>query len=90
MSTDTTVLRAMLRLSRRREAADEDALTLRSGHTRATVRDSLRRLESIGLVERRTGRAPRLTFEGLAVAVALLPARAVRPVRPSRRPSRAA
>ena len=53
MSIDTTVLRAMLRLSRRREAADEDALTVRSGCTRAEVRDALRRLEAQGIVERR-------------------------------------
>jgi DNA-binding GntR family transcriptional regulator len=90
MSTDTTVLRAMLRLSRRRQAADEDALTVRSGQTRAAVRDALRRLEAQGLVERRPRSAPRLTMMGLAIAVALLPAAAARSLRPPRRSSHAA
>jgi DNA-binding GntR family transcriptional regulator len=90
MSIDTTVLRAMLRLSRRREAADEDALTVRSGQTRATVRDALRRLEAQGLVERRPRLPPRLTMTGLAIAVALLPAAAARSSRTTRRSSRAA
>jgi len=90
MSNDKTVLRAMLRLSRRCEAADEEALTVRSGATRATVRDSLRRLEAQGLIERRTERAPRLTMEGLAVAVALLPPSPAKTSRPTKRASHAA
>jgi DNA-binding GntR family transcriptional regulator len=94
MSIDTTILRAMLRLSRRREAADEDALTVRSGHSRAAVRDALRRLQAQGLVERRPSLPPRLTMTGLAVAVALLPPSsalpAARAARRARRDSRAA
>jgi DNA-binding GntR family transcriptional regulator len=90
MSIDITVLRAMLRLSRRREAANEEALAVRSGHPRASVRNALRRLEAQGLVERRPRLPPRLTMTGLAVAVALLPAPAARPARRPRRDSRAA
>jgi RIO-like serine/threonine protein kinase len=90
MSTDTTVLRVLLRLSRRREAADEDAITLRSGCTRAEVRDALRRLEALGVVERRATLPPRLTMMGLAIAVSQLPARPARTARPARRSSRAA
>ncbi len=91
MSIETTVLRAMLRLSRRREPADEEALTVRSGATGAQVRDILRRLEASGWVERRPGLPARLTFAGLALAVALLPrASTRRQVRRPRRASRAA
>ena len=89
MSTDARVLRAMLRLSRRREAADEEGLVVRSGGTKAEVRASLRRLEALGFVERRADR-PRLTMQGLAAAVALLPRRQTRPSRAPRRASRAA
>jgi DNA-binding FadR family transcriptional regulator len=90
MSIDTTVLRAMLRLSRRREAADEDALVIRSGHTRAEVRNALRRLEAQGIIERRATLPPRLTMMGLAIAVSQLPAQPARASRPARRSSRAA
>lgn len=90
MRIDTTVLRAMLRLSRRREAADEDALTVRSGEARSAVRGALRRLEASGLVERRLHLAPRLTLQGLALAVALLPVPADRARSPGRRVTRAA
>lgn len=90
MSNDKAVLGAMLRISRRCELASEDALTVRTGATRAAVRDSLRRLEAQGLVERRTERAPRLTMEGLAVALALLPVSPARMARNLRRASRAA
>jgi Mn-dependent DtxR family transcriptional regulator len=89
MSIDTTVLRAMLRLSRRREAADEDALTVRSGESSVSVRAALRRLEAQGLVEQRPPLPPRLTLLGLAIAVALLPGTA-RPKSRARRASRAA
>jgi RIO-like serine/threonine protein kinase len=90
MSTDTLVLRAMLRLSRRREAADEEALTLRSGMTAAEVRNALRRLEAQGLVERRRNAPPRLTMGGLALAVALLPPQRAQPAARPRRTTRAA
>jgi Mn-dependent DtxR family transcriptional regulator len=99
MSNDKSVLCAMLRLSRRREAADEDALTVRSGASPAVVRDSLRRLEAQGLIERRAERPPRLTLEGLAVAVAIVrmartphaaPLSAARTARLARRAARAA
>jgi DNA-binding GntR family transcriptional regulator len=78
MSIEGTVLKALLRLARRREAAEEEALALRVGSDRGVVRAVLRRLEAAGLVERRASRAPRLTMAGLAVAVGLLPVAAAR------------
>jgi Mn-dependent DtxR family transcriptional regulator len=89
MSIELTVLRAMLRVARRREAADVEALAVRVGGSPAEVRDALRLLDAAGLVERRGRSAPRMTMAGLAVAVGLLPAaRAGR--RSARRSSRAA
>ncbi len=80
MSIEVMVLRAMLRLARRRKGADPGALALRVGAPDAAVRSALRRLDGQGLVERRLDQPPRLTMEGFAVAVALLPqpARAAR------------
>jgi Mn-dependent DtxR family transcriptional regulator len=78
MSIDVMVLGAMLRLARRRKAADMGAVALRVGASQAAVRASLRRLDGSGLVERRLSEPPRLTMEGLAVAVALLPQRGTR------------
>jgi Mn-dependent DtxR family transcriptional regulator len=89
MNIEATVLRAMLRVARRCEAADEEALALRVGGSPAEVRSALRRLDAAGLVERRARQAPRLTLAGLAVAVGLLPAGAAR-ASSSRRSSRAA
>ncbi|HEY5239880.1 MAG TPA: hypothetical protein VIJ22_00380 [Polyangiaceae bacterium] len=89
MSIEATVLRAMLRVARRREAADEEALAARVGDP-PEVRDALRRLDAAGLVERRGQGAPRLTMAGLAVAVGLLPVSASRGMRSARRSSRAA
>jgi Mn-dependent DtxR family transcriptional regulator len=74
MSIDAMVLRAMLRLARRREDAAEEAIAVRVGGSSGQIRASLRRLAAGGLVERRTQQGPRLTMAGLAVAVALLPA----------------
>ena len=90
MSIDTAVLGAMLRVARRCEGADEDALALRVGGSRGSVRAALRRLDAAGLVERRADRAPRLTMAGFAVAVGLLPPATKPRARPARRPSRAA
>ena len=89
MNVDTEVLRAMLRLARRCEDATEEAIAVRIGGDDASVRAALRRLDAQGVVERRGERAPRLTMAGLAVAVALLPAKAEK-TRAVRRPSRAA
>ncbi|HLK38340.1 MAG TPA: hypothetical protein VKU41_16370 [Polyangiaceae bacterium] len=72
MSFDERVLRAMLRLARRREAATEDALALRTGGLGRDVRQAMRRLEAAGLVHRGAP-SPRLTMQGLAIAVARLP-----------------
>jgi Mn-dependent DtxR family transcriptional regulator len=91
MSIEAMILRAMLRLARRRQAADGEALTARVSGSEAQVRAALRRLDAAGLVERRGDHPPRLTMAGLAVALGLLAApRAARPARPGRRPSRAA
>ena len=89
MSIETEVLRAMLRVARRCEAADEESLAVRVGGSKAEVRAALRRLDAQGLVERRGERAARLTMAGLAVAVAQLPAQQKK-ARTARRPSRAA
>jgi DNA-binding GntR family transcriptional regulator len=89
MSIDAAVLRAMLRVARRREAADEEALVARVGDP-GKVRAALRRLDASGLVERRGPQAPRLTMAGLAVAVGLLPAVSSRAKRSACRSSRAA
>jgi Mn-dependent DtxR family transcriptional regulator len=90
MSIETMVLRAMLRIARRREAADEEALSVRVRESPAAVRAAMRRLEAAGAVERRPGLAPRLTMAGLAAAVALLPAPSSRGALPAARRSRAA
>ncbi len=73
MTFDAMVLRAMLRLARRREAALDDALAQRVSGPPSGVRGALRRLEASGLVERRRDGAARLTLSGFALAVALLP-----------------
>jgi hypothetical protein len=89
MDIDASVLRAILRLSRRREAADEEALLLRAGGNAGQVRAAVRRLATAGLVDIPAGRPPRLTMEGLAVAVALLPG-SVHAVKRAPRATRAA
>ncbi len=83
MSYDTTVLRAMLRLARRRSPSDREQLLVRVGGSEAELRAALRRLEKTGLVERTGPVAGRLTFQGLAVAVATVAA--TRPARLARR-----
>jgi len=90
MSSENTVLRAMLRLARRREAAGDEALAVRVGASPGEVRAALRRLDAAGLVERRDGRPPRLTLSGFAVAVGLLRTPAHPSARSWRRASRAA
>jgi len=75
MNDDNLVLGAMLRLARRRVAADSGELFERVGIDRARIRAALGRLDAAGFVERRPQGA-RLTMSGLAVAVALRPARA--------------
>lgn len=72
MHTELAILRAMLRISRRRATADIDTLLVRVGGTEAELRVALRALEAAGFVERRT-RDVRLTMAGLAVAVAQIP-----------------
>jgi Mn-dependent DtxR family transcriptional regulator len=87
---DALVLRAILRLARRREVADESAVALRVASSPREVRISLRRLAANGLVERRHTGSVRLSMSGLALAVALLPQRTAAPRRRAQRASRAA
>ncbi|HEX3772140.1 MAG TPA: hypothetical protein VHV30_14790 [Polyangiaceae bacterium] len=89
MNLDAMVLRAMLRLARRRQGADEAEIALRVGEPASRVRAALRRLDGQGLVERRSSAPPRLTMGGLAAALALLP-RPVRAPHPVQRAPRAA
>jgi hypothetical protein len=84
---DASVLRAMLRLARRRLPAHDDQVALRVGSTARQVRASLRRLRATDLVEIRLDEPPRLTLSGLAVAVALLPRSTASRARPSLRTS---
>jgi Mn-dependent DtxR family transcriptional regulator len=74
MNDDSLVLGAMLRLARRRIEADVNELYERVGVEQPRIRASLRRLDAAGLVERRATGA-RLTMSGMAMAVALRPAR---------------
>jgi DNA-binding IclR family transcriptional regulator len=90
MSCDAKVLGVMVRLARRRESADEQAIALRTGGPRSAIRAALRRLAAGGWVERRPGAPPRLTMAGLALAVARLPPRPIRLVKVSARRSVAA
>ncbi len=70
MSHEIQVLRAMLRLARKREAADEAALLVRVGGTVAELRTALRRLEKQDLVARIDATHAQLTLAGFAVALA--------------------
>jgi hypothetical protein len=88
MNFDGKVLRALLRLARRRQAASWEAVAIRAGATARDVRVAARRLRAAGLVEIRPD-ALRLTMAGFAVAVAMLPAKAGTR-QPGRRASRAA
>lgn len=73
MHTELAILRAMLRLQRRRAVVELDALLVRVGGTEAELRVGLRTLEAAGFVERRPHDQARLTMAGLAVAVAQIP-----------------
>jgi hypothetical protein len=89
MSYDLSVLRAILRLAMRREAANAAAVQVRAGGELADVRRGLRRLAASGLVER-VGDSARLTMAGLAIAVATAKARAPKvPAIPRRARARA-
>lgn len=88
MNFDGEVLRAMLRLARRRQPASLQAVAIRAGATLRDVRVSARRLRAAGLVEVRPD-ALRLTMAGFTVAVAMLPAK-VGTRASARRSSRAA
>jgi predicted transcriptional regulator len=86
---DVMVLRAMLRLARRRQEAGDGEIAVRVNRPPSAIRASVRRLEQLGLVERRGASTPRLTMAGFALAVALLPSGA-RASKPARRTPRAA
>jgi hypothetical protein len=76
------VLRAALRCARHRREVSREALLLRVDCTEAELDVALAELSRDGLV--RSATDPRLTFAGLAVAVAT-----VAPVRTERAPARA-
>ncbi|HEX4448160.1 MAG TPA: hypothetical protein VH044_15535 [Polyangiaceae bacterium] len=86
---EAQVLRAMLRLARRRQTADDGEIAVRVGSPPHAVRGALRRLDASGLVERQDEGAVRLTMAGFALAVAALP-RPIGATRPSQRAPRAA
>jgi Mn-dependent DtxR family transcriptional regulator len=86
---DAMVLRAMLRLARRRQPGEDGEIAVRVGQPPHEVRTALRRLDALGLVERRGEGDSRLTMTGFALAVAGLPSGVKRP-RSVRRTSRAA
>jgi hypothetical protein len=76
------VLRAALRCARHRRTGDRAALLLRVDCSEPELERALERLAGAGLV--RSADDPRLTLEGLAVAVASL-----RPFRAAPKPVRA-
>ncbi len=90
MDYEHSILRALLRLSRRRAQADMQSLLDRVGGGAADLRDALRRLESSGFVLRRADSDMRLTLPGLAVAVASVAGRRRAKSVPPARASRAA
>jgi DNA-binding IclR family transcriptional regulator len=69
MSPDIAVLRALLRLARRRTPPTLEQLVVRVGTPESDVRKSLASLARSGLVQR-TPAGLRLSLAGLAVAVA--------------------
>lgn len=76
MSYDVQVLRAMLRLARKRQVADVEAMLARAGGAPSDVRAAWRRLDAQGLVERLPNERARLTMSGFAVAVSTIERRA--------------
>ena len=86
---DVMVLRAMLRLARRRQEAKDGDIAVRVGRPASVVRAAVRRLDRRGLVECRGASAPRLTMAGFVLTVALLPGVSRASV-PARRAPRAA
>jgi DNA-binding IclR family transcriptional regulator len=79
MSLEIDVLRALLRLARRRTAPTVEQLVVRVGAEEADVRRALRSLARNGLVQRTPG-GLRLSLAGLAVAVACAQRPRPRPV----------
>jgi hypothetical protein len=69
MQTELSVLRAIVRLSRRRSPVTLQALTLRGGGTHGDTIRALRFLAREGLIQA-TERGFRPTLPGLAIAVA--------------------
>jgi DNA-binding IclR family transcriptional regulator len=69
MSLEIDVLRALLRLARRRSAPTLDQIVVRVGSDEPAVRRALSALAKSGLVQR-TPAGLRLSMAGLAIAVA--------------------
>jgi DNA-binding IclR family transcriptional regulator len=70
MTPEIAVLRALLRLARRRTPATLDEILVRVGIEAPAARRALASLARAGLVHR-TVQGPRLTLAGFAVAVAV-------------------
>lgn len=85
MSLEIDVLRALLRLARRRTPPTLEQLVVRVGGEEADVRRALGSLAKSGLVQR-TPAGLRLSLAGLAVAIACAQRPATRPARPATRP----
>lgn len=86
MSLEIDVLRALLRLARRRTPPTLEQLVVRVGGDEADVRRALGALAKRGLVQR-TPAGLGLSLAGLAVAVACAQRPATRPARVAARPS---
>ena len=71
MNTEIAVLRAVLRLSRRRSPVTIHALLERVDADETAVRRALGALARSGLVQR-SAEGPRLSMAGLAIAVAIV------------------
>ncbi len=83
MNPEISILRVLLRISRRRSSMTLGEILLRSGVDRDTAHRALASLARSGLVHR-TPEGPRLTLAGFTIAVATA---AVLPTKkPSRRP----
>ncbi len=71
MNLDARVLRAMFRRTSCQKAVGRQAIAERAGASVAAIDASLDRLRAAGLAETREIGSPRLTLEGLAIAVAI-------------------
>ena len=71
VNLDARVLRAMFKRTSCQKAVGRQAIAERAGASVAAIDASLDRLRAAGLAETREIGSPRLTLEGLAIAVAI-------------------